>query len=369
MDITLFSPDIGHIELQQKIITAWQQNRLPHAFLFYGPEGCGKDAFAIALAQFINTATPDGIPDTADPQYLKIAHLQHPDVNFIFPTPASKNVKDEEIADVLAGIARNPFRRSHFPGKNTFIGIDTIRELKNEARFKLYEGRKKIFIISQADHMRVEAANALLKLLEEPPDNLMLILTTSNIHQILPTIKSRCQLMTFHRYSRDEMEAILRKHTPEIPPEELSIIIPLSGYNLKRAFEFLEKDVLSIREQAIEFLRKVVLIRRSQELFAIIESLTAKKDREDARLLLWFLLLWFQDILYIKTNTVSEDALYNTDKIDALTKFYQYLPDLDIAAVVWEIETALQNLNDIRNFNPLLIFTTLAIKLHQQLKR
>lgn len=369
MNDSVFDPEIGHPEIQEKILTAFHQNRLPHAYLFYGPEGSGKDAFAIALTQFVNCSNGEGQIDQKSPQYQKIAGLQHPDVKFVFPTPAKTNAKEDELQEALREKARNPYRRVVFPGKNTFIGIDTIRELKQEARYKLYEGRKKVFIISEADKMRVEAANALLKLLEEPPDNLMLVLTTSNIHKILPTIKSRCQLIRFGQFTEEQIQDLIGRHAGSVDTAILPLIIRLSGYNIKRAFEFLEQDVLSVRDQAVELLRKIALIHRAQELMQIIEPVAAQKDREGARLLLWFLLLWFQDILHLQKMAGEEQRLFNRDKKDVLIKFLSFTPDADIAGIVWDIEAAMQSLDDPRNYNPLLILTTLAIKLNKKIRK
>ncbi len=366
--MNLFDENIGHLHIQEQLLNSYCSDRLPHAFLFHGPEGCGKEAFAIAISQLLNTGDADGNIDRTSAQYLKISLLQHPDLQFIFPTPAKTNLKPEELQAALKEKAQNPYRRVTFSGKNTFIGIDTIRELKKEASFRLYEGRKKMFIIAEADQMRVEAANALLKLLEEPPQNLMLILTTSNIHKILPTIKSRCQMIRFRPLPETDIKTIANRYATNVDPHALPTIIRLSGYNIKRTFDFLEQDVLNLRDQAIEFLRKVVMIHKSHELMQIIEPLAAKKDQQQSRLLLWFLLLWFQDMLHLKYTSIAEDKLHNFDKAETLKKFMLFTPNADIVNIVWEIESALRSLDDVRNFNPLLILATLAIKLNKKLK-
>lgn len=361
-----FAPEVGHPHLQARILRSYRQGRLPHAFLFHGPEGCGKDAFAIALAQLVNCADEQGLINRQSPQFARIAHLQHPDCKFIFPTPAESNLKDEELRAALQEKAANPYRRVTFGGKNRFIGIDTVRELKREARFKLYEGRRKVFILSEAEQMRTEAANALLKLLEEPPANLMLILTTARIHQILPTIKSRCQMFRFSRLPLDHIVDIVKRYAPDADDTVLPTLIRLSGFNIKRTFDFLEKDVLPLRDRAVELLRKIVVIHKAQELMEIIEPVAGQRDREEARLLLWFLLLWFQDILHLQRQT--HPVLFNEDQRETLEKFLTFLPHLDVAGVVWEIEQAMRELQDPRNLNPLLILGDLAIKLHRQIK-
>lgn len=363
----LFAPELGHAENQQELLVGYKQNRLPHAFLFHGPEGSGKEAFALVVAQLLNSES--GVIDPADPQQRKIRTLQHPDVQLIFPTPSKTNFKEEDYLEVLKEKAANPYKRCVFKGKNTFIGINTIRELKRESGFKLYEGKRKVFIISEAHTMRLEAANALLKLLEEPPDNLVLILITSNIYKILPTIKSRCQIMYFSSLGEAQLTHLLEKYAAKVPEEERRLLIRLSGYNIKRVFDFIDRDVLAIRESAIDLLRKAILIHRGQELFAILEPIARNKDKYETRLLLWFLLLWFQDILHLKYNISDRTGLFNRDKMETLEKFWAYIPNADIAGVVWHIEKALQDLTDSRNFNPLLLLTNLAVKINLCLKK
>lgn len=141
----LFDESLGHPENQQKLMNAWQANRIPHALLLHGPEGCGKEAFAIGIAQLLNAADENGVIDRESSVFRKIAQFQHPDVQFIFPTPAQSNAKPEELQAALQEKAKNPYRRVTFTGKNTFIGIDTIRELKKEAGYRLYEGQKSVY--------------------------------------------------------------------------------------------------------------------------------------------------------------------------------------------------------------------------------
>ena len=366
MKDTIFAPQAGHFDIQKKILASLRQDRLPHAYLFYGPQGSGKEALAIKLAQLQNCEKNAFQICSSCGQCAKIEAFQHPDVKFIFPTPAESNITDKELMGALQEKAQNPYRRIDFSGKNLFIGIDTIRELKLEARFKLYEGKKKIYIISEADTMRTEAANAILKLLEEPPANLMLILTTSNIYKILPTIKSRCQLMRFKPMSGDEIQEIMQRYHPNVDRDRLRLIIRLSGYNIKAAFDFLDMDVLAMRETALEFLRKLSLIHRSQELMQIIEPLGRKGSRGETRLVLWFLLLWFQDVLHLRNQ--NGDELLNFDLRDRVEKFIDYAPDADLQKIVWEIENAIKDLDDVRNFNPVLILINLAIKLNQKIR-
>lgn len=367
MENALFNPKIGHFPIQEKILHSIKGERLPHAYLFYGSEGTGKEAFAIELAKLLNCEKGPLYLCQKCSSCVKISHLQHPDVKFVFPTPSQTNVKLEEIGEMLVEKSQNPYKRIKFPRKNTFISIDTIRDLKREAKFKLYEGKKKTFIVSEADQMRPEAANALLKILEEPPGNLMLILITSRIHKILPTIRSRCQLIHFPSLKGDEIIKIIKEYLPT-HPEHLSRIIRLSLDNVKLAFDFVEDNVLEKRNDAIDFLRKVVIIEKSQELLARIDKITSSRDRREISLLLFFLLTWFRDALHFKTYQTGED-LINSDLTEKVTGFVNGYPQADYSRIIQEVERAIQDLDDVRNFNPTLILLNLSIKLNQLIKQ
>ncbi len=363
---TGFSPLNIHPEIQHRLFTQWQQQRLPHALLFYGPAGVGKEALALELAKLLNCLSPQqGICNSCS-ACRKIQHLEHPDVHLIFPTPAERNVKPEELQQALQQKAANPFAEITFGTRNTFIGIDTIRDLKREASFKRFEGKHKVYIITHADQMRPEAANALLKLLEEPPENLMLILITESIHKILPTIKSRCQLVRFAPLPETTIHELARQYIPEITEAQLPILARLAGGNLKRMRELSANDVKTLRDEMVELLRRIVRINRGQELLTLLERDTQKRDKEKIMLTLWLMLLWFQDVLYLRSG--HTERIRNLDAQETLEKFSNFLPHIDIPAIVILIETAIQELQDPRNLNPLLILVNLAIKLHSLLK-
>ncbi len=361
-----FSPLPIHPSIQHRIWQQWHQGRLPHAFLFYGPSGVGKEALALEVARLLNCeGNTDGICNQCT-ACRKIAHLEHPDVHLIFPTPADSNVKPEEIQQALQAKAENPFLEVSFGTKNTFIGIDAIRELKRESGYKRYEGKYKVYIITQAEKMRPEAANALLKLLEEPPEGVVLILITESIHKMLPTIKSRCQLIRFPYLPESQLLELAQQYLPDVPASDLPVLVRLSGNNLKRMVRLASEDVKQMRDDMVEWLRRIVRIARGQDLLAMVEPLVQKKDRDRIFLLLWLMLLWFQDVLYLRSG--HPERIHNKDVQETLEKFNAFLPHTDVPSAVLAIEQAIQELQDLRNLNPLLILVNLAIKLHSVLK-
>jgi DNA polymerase-3 subunit delta' len=367
MDGTWFNAELGHLKIQERILNSLKNDRLPHALLFYGKEGTGKEALAIEFAKLLNCEKGPLFLCQNCSHCIKINKLEHPDLFYIFPTPSTGKVKPEEISELLKKKSQNPYQRIAFPSKNTFISIDTIRELKYQSKFKLYEGKKKVFIISEADEMRPEAANAMLKILEEPPENLILILTTARLYRILPTIRSRSQLYHFSPLEGDHILRIIKKYAGPTP-EHLSNIIRLALGNVKLAFDFIQSDVLETREKAIEYLRKIVKIEKSNELLDEIYSITASRDRSQMKLVLYFLLTWFHDAVHHKQNSQHGDALINIDLKSNINSFVEAYPDINLSEAIGQIQKAIQNLEDSRNFNPTLIFTDLSIKLNRLIK-
>jgi hypothetical protein len=138
--------------------------------------------------------------------------------------------------------------------------------------------------------------------------------------------------------------------------------------NVKLAFDFIQSDVLETREKAIEYLRKIVKIEKSNELLDEIYSITASRDRSQMKLVLYFLLTWFHDAVHHKQNSQHGDALINIDLKSNINSFVEAYPDINLSEAIGQIQKAIQNLEDSRNFNPTLIFTDLSIKLNRLIK-
>ena len=188
----------------QRLVEILRRGRLPGASLFTGPEGVGKKTLALSLSALANCkeGSEDELCGTCS-SCVKEAAGHHPDIRLFQP---HKNL----------------------------IKIDTMRELNREVRFRPFEGRLRCFIIDQAETLTEEAANCILKTLEEPPDTSRIILISSFPHRLLPTIRSRCQAFPFHPLGREEILPYLEDHLPEDHPEmraslaEGSIAIALS---------------------------------------------------------------------------------------------------------------------------------------------
>ena len=214
-----FKDVIGQEEVKRKLILSVQENRVPHAQLFLGPAGNGKLALAMAYAQYIlcphRTATDScGVC----PSCQKISKLTHPDVHFVMPTATTKSVKSYPESDLFLNEWRNYVLQHEayvdtsswyafleVENKQGAIYVRDAATLLRKLSLKAYEGDYKIAILWMAEKLRVDTANKLLKLLEEPPEKTLFILIAEDQEELLATIRSRTSLV---KVPRVETEAI-----------------------------------------------------------------------------------------------------------------------------------------------------------------
>ncbi len=211
----------GHNNTKRRLIKIIEDNRLAHAYLFSGPAKVGKFSMAVEFAKNI-----------IGEKYRKdMDSYIFPDLTIVFPF-LKKDMKTE--SNFLVGMRKTVMKqvRENAEGdifakmeKNANIPIDVIRELIIYSNKKAYVADKKVIIVKSAEKMRKEGANSFLKLLEEPPSNTILILTTDNLNSILPTIVSRCQLIKFGYLSNDEIrDYIKEKDGQEISKDALNLM-------------------------------------------------------------------------------------------------------------------------------------------------
>ena len=218
-----FKDVIGQDGVKRKLILSVQENRVPHAQLFLGPEGNGKLPLALAYAQYIlcphRTATDScGVC----PSCQKIGKLTHPDLHFVVPTTTTKSVKSNPESDLFMTEWRDYVLQTEgyvdssswydfleVENKQGYISVRDAATLLRKLSFKSYEGEYKIAIIWMAEKMRTDTANKLLKLLEEPPEKTLFILIAEDQEELLATIRSRTSLVKVPRLEQDEMQQAL----------------------------------------------------------------------------------------------------------------------------------------------------------------
>ena len=187
----------------ERIILSKKNNRIGSAYLFLGPNGSGKEATALKFSAYLNCTDGKLHPCGVCGSCKKSLAFQHENSHLIIPTPSGKKLSEDGIKNILLNEkklkANNPFYKITLPKAKT-IPISDIRNLKKELFLKSIDKGRKIILIFDA-HMLctgdASSANALLKILEEPPENTTFILVSDYKGQLLPTILSRCQIINF----------------------------------------------------------------------------------------------------------------------------------------------------------------------------
>ena len=230
----------GRREITGRLLKLSDAGQLGQSFIFAGPDGSGKEATALELARLLNCSTPETCLDRpACESCRKAIGFQHPDIRWIGPAPAS--ISEDDIVDLLAEKQDDPFFRPAYAAASEVLigdpdhpGPLSVRALLQFLRLRPFQGTHKVAIIADAHRLRSGAANAFLKMLEEPPDDSLIILLSSRSGSILPTIRSRCQQIVFNPYPRAELAALLRS-VYAMPAKEAERLADIADGDVRRA--------------------------------------------------------------------------------------------------------------------------------------
>ncbi|MCU7796163.1 MAG: DNA polymerase III subunit delta' [Candidatus Thiodiazotropha sp. (ex Myrtea spinifera)] len=312
-------------EQWQRLQQARQQGRLPHALLFGGPRGVGKEAFALAIAQA--TLCPDSDDEGRPCGICRHCHLlhsgTHPDFQWVVPEEESKSGE---------------------------IKIEAIRKLTASAGLTAQSGGHKVIIIQPAHRMNTAAANSLLKTLEEPTRDTLIILLTDQPARLLPTIRSRCQQVLFqippHQDSLDWLGGKI-KHADGETLLSLASGAPLLALKLDDA------DLLAARQRMLgQFLS---LGKQQEDPVALAQAWTGF----DGRLLLEWLAGWVIDLLRLKTAP-QPPQLFNRDQTQALHSLADKLNSGALHRYLGSVYEARSLIDS--NLNPQLVLEKLLIE-------
>jgi len=216
-----FKNIIGHSKQISFLKRQLLSGRIPHSYLFIGTEGVGKKKTAIEIAKFLNCKKLENDPCDECISCQKIEKRIHPDVHIVdFKWQA---LFLEESVE-----------------KQTQIKIDSVREIQKEISLKPSEGKWKIFIIDNSEKLSQEAGNCLLKALEEPPENSILILLTTIKDALPQTIISRCQSIYFNRIKDEDIFLYLQRNF-STKKEEIEKIVKFADGSIGKAIQFLEE--------------------------------------------------------------------------------------------------------------------------------
>ncbi|HLJ36434.1 MAG TPA: DNA polymerase III subunit delta' [Ktedonobacteraceae bacterium] len=281
---------IGHEHAIDRLKRTLAAEQVRHAYVFSGPEHIGKSLLAHRFAQtLLCTGGPDPRVAPQNPCNVclscrKVMHGNHPDMHVI------RKASDKQ-----------------------FILIEQIRALQSDSARRTLEGRRNIFILEDAHEMNPAAANCLLKTLEEPEPDVVLLLTVPDLGLLLPTIQSRVQQVTMHLLMTSQIKTALEQQW-EVEPKEAALIAALAAGRMGWAIQAAEnEDMLTERKAQLETLSKLPTTSKVQR-FDIAQRLSADTEKARAMLELW--LLWWRDMV-LAANTCL-DLTVNVDMRDML---------------------------------------------------
>jgi DNA polymerase-3 subunit delta' len=317
------------------------RHSLAHAYLLVGAPHIGKMTLALDLACALNCAEGNS-PCGSCRACQRIQQGKYPDVI---------------ILDKYAG--RDPKDRR----KATELGIDTVRELLQRAsNLPPFEGSYKVFIIDDADLMSAEAANCLLKTLEEPPQHVIILLLTSQESALLPTVVSRCQRFELRPVAVAEIESRLQKFDG-IDAVKIKLLSRLSGGCLGWAISALS-DGSYLQNRDLRLSEFSSLLTRSwSERLSYIQQLPSDRNGVEDVIKLW--LSWCRDVMLLKYN--CEDAITNLDKINEIKSWANMLTILEIKEFINNLNRMLVNLS--YNANLHLLFEVIMLDMPKKEKR
>jgi DNA polymerase-3 subunit delta' len=367
-----WSSIVGQERVKALLQRTLQSGQIAHAYLFYGPEGIGKDALAIEYAKSLLCTGGGKEACGVCSNCQRMNSFQHPNVKLVFALPVGKNEKngddpidvltDEQVDEVREQIllkTKDPYHRIEVTKAN-FVKINSVRDIKREAAMSRIEEGKKIFIMFNVDMMNNEASNSLLKTLEEPLPGTILLLTTSAKDQLLPTIVSRCQLIKCDILAENEIEtALINRDGVEVSVAR--IVAQLSNGSYSNARRLSMMNMTEERKDVVEFLR-LVLGKRKTVLIDAIDELASSTDRPGIERWLKLLQSWLRDALLIQQKTHPPIM---EDEKQSMENFVRNFQQADLVAAIKSVEKAIAHLD--KNVYLHLILTTLAIDLRKNI--
>jgi DNA polymerase-3 subunit delta' len=373
----------GQEEIKQRLRKSVAEKRIPHALLFAGPEGCGHLALALAFASHLLCDNPAEDESCGHCRQCKnIRKLTHPDLRFTMPLAVLKKRKplsSEFTAEWRQAVLANPYLTLNdwyeflgFENKQGFISIDESADILRAIALKPVEGRYRFVFIWMAEKLRTDAANRLLKSLEEPEGNNIFILLTSQPDALLTTLLSRTQLIKIPPFSVQEIEQVV-KNNYALDPLTATRIALLSDGNLSHALSLASKEEVKA-ESENGFLIWMRLcyslyqpVKTGKDNFSRLADWVdefAAAGRENQKSFILSGIEFLRQCILL--NYAGEEWVrYSDDIIPSFSKFSRFIHPDNIEEFEKELNDAFYAIE--RNANPRILFLNLSLKVNRLL--
>jgi DNA polymerase-3 subunit delta' len=370
-----FKEVIGQEAVKQRLIATVNEKRVAHTQLFLGPEGAGALPLALAFAQYVNCPNKQqGDSCGTCSSCVKYQKYAHPDLHFVFPTATTNKVKknpqaelfQEEWADLLretrAYVSQNAwYEKLGIGNKQGTIYARDANEIIKLLGYKPYEAQYKVVIIFQAERLHVSASNKLLKSLEEPPDNTLIILVAERYEMIIPTVRSRAQLVKIPRLPEKEIQqALMQKFQEELTPQKAAEVAALSHGNWNLALELKdhadENDYYFLKFR--EWMRLCFRGNDYVAIHALVQELS-RLGREKQKRFLSYGLQVLHHSLFINEKQTDILTVGDAEK-DYLLRFSPYVTRENLTQMYALLNEAIYHIE--RNAHPGILFADLSFR-------
>ncbi|GAB3527759.1 hypothetical protein GCM10027443_04660 [Pontibacter brevis] len=371
-----FSNIIGHQETKALLLKSVQQNHVAHAQLFLGQEGSANLALALAYATYINCENkqPEDSCGTCG-SCVKMNKLVHPDFNFVMPVTTTKSVSKDALSNKFMNEWREFVLTSPYQGLNEWmqhigaenkqgnISKDESRQLVKLVSLKAFEGAYKIVVIWLPELMHSSAANALLKLLEEPPAQTLFLLVSQSAEKLLATITSRTQIMQVRNFTEQEVVAYLQQkfNTDDTTANQIA---QLAEGNLNAAAKLTTEISSDYFVFFTEWMRHCYSYKFG-ELIDMSDKFQTLGRENQKNFLLYALNLFRKVMLFGVDGSLI--SFLPPAELDFVQKFSKVITEANAGQLAEELNQAHYHIE--RNANPKMVFVDSSIQIAGYLRK
>jgi len=362
----------GQKEIIGKLLRSVKEERVSHAQLFSGAEGCGSMALALAYASYIsceNRTEHDscGVCKSC----VKYGKLIHPDLHFVFPVIKSKKFPDPVSDNYLAEWREFVQKSPYFTVNNWFDSIEVgnaqgmifaseASEIIKKLSLKTFESDFKIMILWLPEKMHQATANKLLKMIEEPPEKTLFLLVSEEPDKVIPTILSRCQQVKIPSFKNHEIEKYITQRF-NLASDKSADISRVSNGNIIRAIDLCENENSSIEN--LDRFKSLMRFAWKRDVISLINwsEEIASTGREAQKKFVSFSLRLLRENLMLSLNQLKNNLVFLTgEEADFSGKFHPSINQNNIYPLTEELDLVYSHIE--ANGNPKIIFLDLALK-------
>lgn len=362
----------GQREIKEKLLRSVKEERVSHAQLFAGPEGCGSMALALAYARYISCENRTDYDSCGTcKSCVKYEKLIHPDLHFVFPVIKGKKSADP-VSDNYLEEWRDFVKKSPFFTLNDWL--DSIEvgnaqgmifaseasEIIKKLSLKAFESEFKIMIIWLPEKMHQATANKLLKMIEEPPEKTLFLLVCEEPDKVIPTILSRCQLIKIPSFNHRDIQKYLTDSF-QISANKASDISRVSNGNITRAIELCENENSSLEN--LERFKSLMRFAWKRDILSIINwsEEISTTGREAQKNFISFSMRLLRENLMLSLDQMKNGLVFLTGQEASFSgNFHPFISQNNIYPLTEEFDQVYSHIES--NGNPKIIFLDLALK-------